>query len=80
MPLPEGCLGASEGRAGICVPGRQHGALLALPAAAALVPRGSVLAERPAWRPGPAAPGREWERWDEGGGADGTGMNAQSPL
>lgn len=36
---------------------------------------GAVLAERSAWLPGP-----EWERRDEGGGANRTGMNAQSPL
>lgn len=79
-PFLGGLLGASEGRAGIRVPGRQRGALRALPLAAASVPRGAVLAERPAGRPGSRAMGRERVRRDVGGGAGGTGMNAQSPL
>lgn len=55
VPLLGGRLGASEGRAGIRMPGRQRGALRALPAAAAWVPRGAVLAERPAGTRGAGA-------------------------
>lgn len=59
--------GAKEGRAS--VPGRQRGALRALPRV-----RGCGACRASCRRSGPS------ERRDEGGGADGTGMNAQSPL
>lgn len=69
---------ARAGRASVCPEG--SGALFGPFPCAASVPRGAVLAERPAGRPGSRAMGRERVRRDVGGGAGGTGMNAQSPL